>query len=121
MADYVGATPPNDRFGILQDIHWASGLIGYFPTYTLGNIMSAQFYAKALTEITDLEERIRGGDFASLRGWLKENIHRHGRRYTANELLLRVTGTGLDSGPYLAYLRKKYSEIYGFDPQTLKA
>jgi carboxypeptidase Taq len=112
--EYLGITPADDRDGVLQDIHWPAGLIGYFPTYTLGNIMAAQFYAEARKGVPDLEGRIRAGDFAVLRGWLKENVHKHGRRYTADELLKRVTGKGLDAAPFLDYLRGKYSELYGF-------
>ena len=114
MSEYVGIAPPDDAQGVLQDIHWAAGLIGYFPTYTLGNIMSVQFYEKARLDLPGLEERIAQGDFAPLRGWLEENIYRHGRKYMPNELLQRVVGGGLDSRPFLGYLRRKYSEIYGF-------
>ncbi|MBI5243675.1 MAG: carboxypeptidase M32 [Elusimicrobia bacterium] len=115
MADYLGITPPDHAQGILQDIHWAAGLVGYFPTYTLGNILSVQFYEKARRDIPGLEGGIAQGDFAPLRNWLGKNIHRHGRKYTPNELLERILGGGLDSRPFLDYLRAKYSEIYGFN------
>ena len=114
MEEYLGVRPPDDAQGILQDIHWSAGLIGYFPTYTLGNIMSAQFFAQARRDLPGLEGCIRAGEFSGLRDWLREKIHRHGRRYTAAELLKKVTGGGLDAGPFLDYLRTKYSELYGF-------
>jgi carboxypeptidase Taq len=116
MAEVVGVAPSDDAQGVLQDIHWAAGLIGYFPTYTLGNIMSAQFYAKARADIPDMDGRIAAGDFAPLRAWLGEKIHVHGRKYSAEELRARVVGGGLDSGPFLDYLREKYSALYGFKP-----
>ena len=114
MEEYLGVRPPDDAQGILQDIHWSAGLIGYFPTYTLGNIMSAQFFAQARRDLPGLEGCLRAGEFSGLRGWLQEKIHRHGRRYTAAELLKKVTGGGLDAGPFLDHLRAKYSELYGF-------
>jgi len=114
MAEYLGVRPPDDAQGILQDIHWSAGLIGYFPTYALGNIMSAQFFAQARHDLPGLDGTIRNGDFAVLRGWLKDKIHRHGRSYTAAELLKKVTGRALDAEPFLDYLRAKYSELYGF-------
>lgn len=114
MEKYIGIKPADDAHGVLQDIHWALGTIGYFPTYTLGNIMSVQFYNKALSEIPDLPSRIEAGDFHVLLDWLRENIHRHGRKYTPDELLQRVVKSGLDIEPYLNYIRTKYSRLYGF-------
>ncbi|MCB0209968.1 MAG: carboxypeptidase M32 [Anaerolineae bacterium] len=113
MEEYLGLTPPNDALGVLQDIHWSGGMMGYFPTYTLGNILSLQFYSKALQDIPDLPEQFSKGDFRALLGWFKEHIHRHGRKFTANELIERVTGDdGIKAGPYLNYIKQKYSDIY---------
>ena len=105
---------PDNRDGVLQDVHWYGGPIGgSFQGYTLGNIMASQFYAAALAAHPELEQEIGGGRFGTLHTWLGENIYRHGAKYTANELLLRVTGEPLTIAPYLAYLRTKYSGIYG--------
>lgn len=114
MEAYLGLTPPDNALGVLQDIHWSVGLMGYFPTYTLGNALSLQFYQQALKEIPDLEEQFSKGEFDEMRNWLQEKIHRHGRKFTANELVKRITGANeLDARPYLAYIKQKYSEIYG--------
>lgn len=108
-----GIVPPNDREGCLQDIHWSGGGIGYFPTYTLGNLYSAQFMEQARSDLPSLEEDFRRGNYSGLRAWLNEKIHHHGRRYRAGELCRRVTGRPLDHRPLLDYLREKYSGLYG--------
>jgi len=113
MQDYLGLTPPNDALGVLQDIHWAAGHMGYFSTYALGNLIAAQLWEAIQGDIHDLNDQIRRGDFAPLLGWLREKIHRHGRKFDAQELVLRVTGSQIDAAPYLRYLRAKYGEIYG--------
>ncbi len=110
--DYLGIEPQNDVEGCLQDIHWSVGLFGYFPTYALGNLMSVQFYEAAERDLGDLDEPIRRGDHAPLLGWLREHVHRHGCRYDPPELLKRATGSELDAGPYLRYLRRKFGELY---------
>lgn len=110
---YLGITPPSDDLGCLQDIHWSVGLVGYFPTYALGNLISAQLFAAAKAALPDLEESVRAGDFAPLLGWLRVSVHRHGARYRPHELLVRATGSALDASHYLAYLRRKYSALYG--------
>ncbi|HRK30979.1 MAG TPA: carboxypeptidase M32 [Tepidisphaeraceae bacterium] len=110
---YLGITPPNDAKGCLQDVHWSAGLMGYFPTYTLGNLYAAQFYDQATKDIPDLEQQFASGNFKPLLGWLRENIHQHGRRYSARELVKRITGTELSAQPLLNYLRGKASEVYG--------
>jgi carboxypeptidase Taq len=115
MRAYLGVTPPNDAAGVLQDIHWADGYLGYFATYTLGNILAAQFFAQARRELPELEAQHGRGEFAPLLGWLREKIYRHGRKFTLNELVQRVTGGPLSTGPYLEYLRAKYGEIYGVE------
>jgi carboxypeptidase Taq len=113
LEEYLGLTPPDDALGVLQDIHWSGGGIGYFPTYTLGNVLSLQFYRQTLQDIPDLPEQFARGEFGALLGWFKDNIHRHGRKYTANELVERVTGAkGIEAGPYLDYIKQKFSEIY---------
>ena len=114
MTDYLGITPPDDSLGVLQDIHWSGGSIGYFPTYTLGNVLSLQFYTQTLRDIPDLPEQYAKGEFDGLLAWFRENIHRHGRKYTANELLERITGSPqIEAKPYLTYIEQKFSEIYG--------
>ncbi|MCB0179760.1 MAG: carboxypeptidase M32 [Anaerolineae bacterium] len=113
MESYLGLTPPDDAKGVLQDIHWSGGMMGYFPTYTLGNILSLQFYSQTLKDLPDLPEQFAKGEFGALLEWFREHIHRHGRKFTANELIQRVTGDdGIKAGPYLNYIKRKYSEIY---------
>lgn len=113
MQEYLGIVPPNDAVGVLQDIHWSWGLFGYFSTYALGNLISAQLWEKINADIPDLADRIRAGKFEALRGWLREKIHRHGRKFMPQELIQRVTGSKIDAAPYMRYLRRKYSDIYG--------
>lgn len=117
MRDLLGIVPETDADGVLQDIHWALGSIGYFPTYALGNLMSVQLFDAARTALPDLDDQIGRGEFVPLRDWLRQNIHRHGRKFTADELLRRVTGGGLDHRPWLRYARKKYGALYGFEPE----
>ena len=113
MDEYLGIVPPDDAKGVLQDVHWSIGSIGYFPTYCLGNLYSAQFYAAANKEMPGLEADFAGGDFSRLLGWLREKIHIHGSRYRSAELCRRVTGEPLSHQPLIHYLREKYREIYG--------
>ncbi|MBX3360747.1 MAG: carboxypeptidase M32 [Phycisphaeraceae bacterium] len=108
-----GLRVPDDRRGCLQDVHWSCALIGYFPTYSLGNLYAAQFFETARAAMPDLDVRFARGDFAPLLGWLRTNIHQHGRRYRAGELCERVTGKKLDSGALLRYLKGKAAEVYG--------
>ncbi len=111
---YFDITPPSDADGCMQDIHWAHGLFGYFPTYTLGNLYSSQFFAKAKEEIPDLEEQFAIGNFKPLKKWLNEKIHQQGKRYRANNLCEVITGKGLDPNYLMEYLEGKYGELYGF-------
>jgi len=113
VKDYLGLTPKNDREGVLQDIHWSAGYVGYFPTYSLGNLISVQLWEQIRKDLPDLERQIEGARFADLLAWLREKIHRHGAKYEPVELLRRITGQGLQAAPYLEYLRTKYGEIYG--------
>ncbi len=110
--EILGLTPPDAASGVLQDIHWSAGLVGYFPTYALGNLISAQLYERATLEIRGLEDQIALGKFADLLGWQREHIHRFGRKFTASELLRRVIGSDLDAGAWLAYIRAKFGALY---------
>jgi len=105
---YLGITPSDDRTGCLQDTHWADGLIGYFPTYTLGNIFAAQIFAAAERAIGPLEDAFAAGDFAGLRSWLAENIHRHGMRYRSEVLVERVSGAPPNPSPLVESLTNRY-------------
>ncbi len=113
MQEYVGIRPKNDAEGVLQDVHWSYGSIGYFSTYALGNLISAQLWEKIRKDIPELDGRIRSGKFEVLLDWLRENIHRHGRKYDPQDLVERVTGSRITAAPYVRYLTEKYSEIYG--------
>lgn len=110
---YLGLTPPDDARGCLQDIHWSGGGIGYFPTYTLGNLYAAQFFERARLDLGDLERQFARGEFAPLKEWLTTKIHRHGQRYRAGDLVLAVTGRPLSPRPLVDHLRSKYAELYG--------
>jgi carboxypeptidase Taq len=112
MKASLGVVPQNDAQGVLQDVHWSNGLIGYFPTYSLGNLLSVQLFEKAQAAIPGLTAQIEGGDFASLLDWLRKNLHQHGRKFLPSQLIQRATGETLSAAPYLRYLREKYSEIY---------
>lgn len=112
MHDYLGITPPNDARGVLQDIHWSFGGFGYFSTYALGNLVSAQLWEKINQDIPDLADQFRAGKFEELLNWLRVNIHTHGRKFEPQELVKRITGSKIDPSAYVRYLRTKYSEIY---------
>jgi carboxypeptidase Taq len=109
----LGVLPANDQVGVLQDVHWSAGLIGYFPTYALGNLYAAQFFAQAESDMPDLGEQFARGEFHTLLGWLREKIHRHGQRYSAPELIRRATGQPLSAGPLIEHLRAKLCPLYG--------
>src|SRR6266498_153105 len=113
MQEYLGITPPNDAKGVLQDIHWSNGAIGYFSTYALGNLISAQLWEKINKDIRNLDDQIRKGNFSELLAWLRKNIHQHGQKYEPQKLVEMVTGSKITPEPYVRYLTKKYSEIYG--------
>ena len=112
-AQYLGIRPLNDSDGVLQDIHWSGGLIGYFPTYSLGNLYASQFFAQAQVDLGDLAPQFARGEFQPLRDWLARMIHAHGQRYTAAELVRKTTGKPLSSGPLVAHLRNKLAPLYG--------
>jgi carboxypeptidase Taq len=111
--EYLGLDVPEDRLGILQDVHWSAGLIGYFPTYTIGNLASVQFFEQALRDRPALAGELAAGQFGGLLTWLRENVHCHGRKHMPADLVRLVTGEALTARPYLNYLRKKYGELYG--------
>lgn len=109
----LGIVPPDDRDGVLQDVHWYAGIIGgVFQGYTLGNIMNAQFYEAALRVHPEIPAEIARGEFTTLHGWLKANIYQHGSKYTASELMERAAGQPLSIEPYIRYLRAKYEKLY---------
>ncbi len=113
MEEYLGVTPENHAKGVLQDVHWAAGLVGYFPTYSIGSVLSAQFFEQATKAHPEIPEMIGRGEFGTLLGWLRENVYRHGRRYDPDELVERATGRPLDTTSYLRYLKGKFGELYG--------
>ena len=97
----------------MQDTHWSTGSLGYFPTYALGNVMSAQIFDTHRRANTEIDRQIAAGEFRPLLEWLSENLYQHGRKYLPRELALRVNGRPLDPGPYLAYLGAKFGALYG--------
>jgi carboxypeptidase Taq len=109
FAELLGVEVPENRLGVLQDIHWAFGGFGYFPTYQLGNVISIQIWEKAREAIPDLDAQIEAGELDGLGGWLRENLYALGRKFTPRETLERVVGGPIDPGPYLAYLQAKYA------------
>jgi carboxypeptidase Taq len=109
MLEYLGVDVPDDAQGVLQDTHWAVGLIGYFPTYLLGTVMSVQIWEKLAADVPDLDEQIERGEFGAVREWLGEHVHRNARKFTPQETLRRATGSTIDAKPYLGYLRAKYA------------
>jgi carboxypeptidase Taq len=113
MQEYLGVAPPDDAQGVLQDVHWSSGYIGYFPTYALGNLISAQLWEKIEQDIPGLTEQIRAGKFEALLTWLREQVHRHGCKFEPQELVQRITGSKIDPAAYVRYLKRKFGEIYG--------
>jgi carboxypeptidase Taq len=113
MASDLGIVPPDDRDGCLQDVHWYSGSVGgAFQSYTIGNILAAQFYDAALNAHPEIPAEIASGEFGILRAWLTANIYRHGSKFTPNDTIKRATGEAMTTAPYLDYLRGKYGELY---------
>ncbi len=107
MEEYLGVEVPDDARGVLQDMHWAAGGFGYFPTYALGNVISVQIWERLSEDLGDLDERFELGEFGELRDWLREHLYRLGRKFTPQETIERVVGSPIDSAPYLRYLREK--------------
>ncbi|MCK9375803.1 MAG: carboxypeptidase M32 [Syntrophobacterales bacterium] len=114
MAAYLGLRPSDYAQGVMQDVHWAAGLFGYFPTYTLGNLYAAQFYARAEADLGSLEEKFAAGDFAPLLTWLRAKIHSQGNRLWARPLVKEVTGEDLTPRFLVTYLQRKFGALYGF-------
>jgi carboxypeptidase Taq len=106
-------TPASDNQGCLQDVHWSFGGLGYFPTYTLGNLYAAQFMEQARQDLGNLEDDFGRGEFGRLKSWLNDKIHRHGQRFRASELCRKVTGKSLDHRALIQYLQKKFGALYG--------
>ncbi len=114
MQEYLGIAPERDAEGVLQDVHWSLGALGYFPTYTLGNLYASMFFQQACQDISALETEIQRGHLLSLKDWLNRNIHQYGRQYSSTDLLHRITGRALSVEPFLSYLQTKIGDIYGF-------
>ncbi|MGE0446748.1 MAG: carboxypeptidase M32 [Vicinamibacterales bacterium] len=112
MRDYLGITPPDAARGVLQDIHWSAGLFGYFATYTLGNVFAAQLAQTFRNAHPSLDDEMRRGEFGALLAWLREELHRHGRKFLPRELVQKITGGSIDPAPYLDYLSMKYRQVY---------
>ena len=110
--DLLGLTPPDDRAGVLQDVHWSGGMFGYFPSYCLGNMMAAQLWYKAHADLPGLEEDFARGEFTRLLGWLRRHIHEQGKRHDTQELIKVVTGEALTPQYLLRYLRERYLPLY---------
>ncbi len=108
----IGVSPPSAANGVLQDVHWSAGLFGYFPTYTIGNLVAAQLYQAADAALGNLDRKFEQGDFAPLLNWLREHVHTHGRKYTADELIQNATGKPLSAEPLIASLRQRYAQVY---------
>ena len=112
MKEYVGIVPPTDTEGCLQDIHWSAGLLGYFPTYTLGNLYAAQIFGAFEKKFPNWEDLVAKGDLLFIKDFLHKNIHQYGREFAPSELIVKITGQPLQATPYVSYLRKKFSQIY---------
>ncbi|HLW61013.1 MAG TPA: carboxypeptidase M32 [bacterium] len=117
MQAYLGITPPTDADGVMQDIHWSGMGFGYFPSYTIGNVVSVQLFDAALRVHPDLPDQIRRGEFRPLLAWLRDHVHAHGRKFFPKDLLRRATGSTMTPEPYIRYLQEKFGEIYGLKPR----
>lgn len=112
MKEYLDIVPENDAEGVLQDVHWSHGSFGYFPSYMLGNLFSAQFYHKMKKDIPEYDNKIKNGDFDTILNWLRVNVHEHGKKFEPKDLLEKVTGEKLNINYFMDYLEEKYSKIY---------
>jgi carboxypeptidase Taq len=113
--DYLGLDVPDHAQGVLQDVHWAAGLVGYFPTYALGNLIAGQLWERAHADLPDLEAQIAAGELSPLREWLREHVHRHGAKFPTRELLQRVVGGPIAVAPFVSYLKRKLGDVYGLE------
>ncbi|MDB5259837.1 MAG: Thermostable carboxypeptidase 1 [Candidatus Nomurabacteria bacterium] len=112
VKEYLGVDVPDDSLGVLQDVHWSIGAFGYFPTYALGNLYSAQIFAIMKREMPNMEKKMAKGEFTEAGEWLKKNIHSLGRTYSSGELIKKVTGEKLNSSYFIEYIEKKYKDLY---------
>jgi carboxypeptidase Taq len=110
---YLGLDVPDDAHGVLQDVHWSMGAIGYFPTYALGNLIAGQLWDRAHADLSDLDDQLAAGDLQGLREWLREHVHRHGSKFSMPELLKRVVDGPIAVAPFVSYLKDKLSDVYG--------
>ncbi len=113
MSKYLGVTPDKDAKGVLQDVHWSFGLMGYFSTYALGNLVSAQLWEVIQRDIPDIESKVRKAEFAPLLHWLNKHVHESGAKFEPQELVQRITGSKINGEAYIRYLEKKFTDIYG--------
>jgi carboxypeptidase Taq len=112
VKEYLGIEVPSDADGVLQDVHWSAGMIGYFPTYAIGNLIAGQLWARVHEDIPDLRAQIAAGELGALSIWLGDRVHRHGSKYTTTELLARVLGRPIEVQPFVSYLKRKLSDVY---------
>jgi carboxypeptidase Taq len=112
MQEYLGVTPPDDAQGVLQDVHWSGGMIGYFPTYALGNLASVQLWDTMLAQHPNVPDDIAQGKFDTILGWMREHVHQYGNKFEPQEIMLKATGSKITPEPYVQYLKTKYGEIY---------
>jgi carboxypeptidase Taq len=110
--EYLGLDVPDDTQGVLQDVHWSAGLIGYFPTYALGNLIAGQLWGRVHEDIPKLDDQLQAGELGALREWLREHIHRHGAKFRTTELLQRVVGGPIAVEPFIVYLKRKLNDVY---------
>jgi carboxypeptidase Taq len=113
FSEYLGIEVTDPAHGVLQDVHWSAGLIGYFPTYALGNLIAGHLWQRVHADLGDLDEQIAAGELMGLREWLREHVHRHGSKFTMPELLSRIVGEPLSVAPFMTYLTDKLSRAYG--------
>jgi len=113
--EYLGLEVTDDALGVLQDVHWSFCAIGYFPTYSLGNLVAGQLWDRVCRDIPDLDDKLAAGELGDLREWLREHIHRHGSKFSTTELLHRVVGGPIAVGPFVSYLKRKLSDVYGVE------
>ncbi len=114
-SEYLGVSVPNDGAGCLQDIHWAHGILGYFPTYSIGNVVASQLWERMLEDLPNVDELMENGQFKPVLGWLIEHVHSRAKKYLPKELVQKVTGEGIQCGPFLRYLETKFGELYALD------
>jgi carboxypeptidase Taq len=115
MREYLGVDVPSDSDGVMQDVHWAAGLIGYFPSYAIGNLVAGQLWERARADLPELDAQLERHELAPLREWLREHVHRHGSRYSDDDLLMRAVGAPLQVMPFIKYLRAKLGDVYQLD------